>query len=419
MNLIIRVTILFVLVSLVVFVIGGVISFRVMMREVNNEQQRFLDERLDRVTRMIERRNPKDTLRMNKLMVIPLTSLRDEQKSFSDTLVMHSQLQRIEPHLKLNAIKTVAGRSYFITLYDVIIEPDDIREGLVESLVTMYLILLGAVIVIGFLSSYYLLKPFNGTLSVIRNFSLTESNQIVTFPKSGIKEFRRLNLFLEEMTKKVRSDYQSLKEFSENASHELQTPIAIIQGKLDVLLDGSTLDKEQAKLVSSAQHTLHRLKNLSTSLSVLTKIENNEFDKVERVDLSKEVTSIIEEFKELVELKSITLTTEIQADVSIKFDRILCELLLTNLINNAIRHNWENGTIHLELTEESLTVSNSGADLDLDPSELFQRFKKSNQSSSSLGLGLAIVQKICDLYLCQLEYLQQDQQHTIKVSFKG
>lgn len=416
MNLIIRVTILFALVSLVVFFIGGVISFRIMMREVNAEQRHFLNERLDRVVRMIERRKPEDTLRLNKLIIVPLNETRPEGKIFSDTLVMHTQLERIEPHLKLNATKTINNRSYFISLYDVVIEPDDIQEGVVESLVTMYLILLGAVIIIGFLSSYFFLKPFNGTLEVIKGFSLTNPDQKVKFPKSGVKEFRRLNLFLEEMTKKVRSDYQSLKEFSENASHELQTPIAIIQGKLEVLLDTNKLNENQINQISSAQNTLHRLKNLSTSLSILTRIENKEFDQVSPINLSREVKTLLEEFKELIDLKSIELTTDIEDNVMIDADQVLIELLLTNLINNAIRHNWENGTISVTLTKNALEVMNSGVDLEMDPAELFNRFKKSNQSSSSLGLGLAIVKKICDLYSCGLTYTQEDRQHHLRVS---
>ncbi len=415
MNLVIRVTLLFALASLIVFLIGGVISFRVMMREVNDEQRHFLNERMDRVTRMIERRKPTDTLRMNKLVVVPLENLTEERKSFRDTLVIHAQLERLEPHLKLDAIKNVEGRSYQVVMYDVIIEPDDIRDGLEESLVKIYLILLGAVVVVGFIVSTYMLRPFNQTLQAIKKFSIKDQDSKISFPKTGIAEFKRLNFFLEEMTEKVKSDYQSLKEFSENASHELQTPIAIIQGKLEVMMDSNKLDEEQINQISSAQHTLNRLKNLSTSLSILTRIENKEFDKVSALDFSSEVEKMLNEFKELIELKSITLTTEIEPGVSVEMDDVLCELLLTNLINNAIRHNWEDGTIHISLTKEALEVVNSGPDLEGDPNELFQRFKKSNQSSSSLGLGLAIVQKICDLYSCRLEYSQANKQHRMKV----
>jgi signal transduction histidine kinase len=283
----------------------------------------------------------------------------------------------------------------------------------------MYLILLGAVLVIGFISSYYLLKPFRNTLEAIKNFSLRESKKNKRFPQSNIPEFKKLNHFLEEMTLKVSNDYQLLKEFSDNASHELQKPIAIIQGKLDVLLDSNKLEEDHVNQIISIQNTLGRLSSLSKSLSVLTKIENREFDSISIIDLSDEIEKTIGELRELMDLKSINLTTEIIDNVQIKVDRVLFELVLTNLINNAIRHNWKDGNIHIQLKKDSLEITNSGEDLEVEPSVLFQRFKKSNQSSNSLGLGLAIVKKICDYYSYTLEYSQNNEQHTIKIGWSS
>ncbi|MFK7951982.1 MAG: sensor histidine kinase [Ekhidna sp.] len=417
MNLVARITILFVFVSLIVFLIGGFISLDIMIREVDFEQRRFLIERLDRAERLIERRNPTDSIKWRKMVVIPLDEYKEESQMFSDTLVMHSQLERLEPHLKLDVIKNINGKSYLISLYDIIIEKDDIIDGLVESLVTMYLILLAAVLIIGFFASYFILKPFNNTLSIIRNFSLSSSEGDMKFPKSRVSEFKRLNQFLTEMTDKVRSDYQSLKEFSENASHELQTPLAIVQGKMEVLMDADNLTEEQINQVNSAQNTIRRLSNLSSSLSLLTKIDNNEFRNVTNVNLSKTITLMVEEFKELLSLKSIEMKIEIEKEVFTKVDDVLIELLLTNLLNNAIRHNSEKGNITLKLTKDSLIISNTGPAIEGNPSELFQRFKKSNQSSNSMGLGLAIVKRVCDLYQYSISYKYSEKLHSVKVDF--
>ncbi len=416
MNLIVRITILFVFVSLVVFVIGGVISFNVMMREVNQEQRRFLVERLDRIYRMVERREPKDTIKWSKLLVVPLDEFREEQLVFSDTLVMHVQLQRQEPHLRLDAIKNVGKQSYMISLYDIVIEADDIKDGLQESLITMYLILLAAVLIIGFLASYFILRPFNKTLAVIREFSLTKPESI-RFPASRVYEFKRLNQFLKEMTTKVRSDYQSLKEFSENASHELQTPIAVVQSKLELLMDAENLREEQVNQINAVHNAVRRLSRLSRSLALLTKIENQEFANVSEVSLSIVLKRMIDEFKELMDLKSIGSCLKLNHDVKVQADEVLIELLVSNLVNNAIRHNWENGTIFIELGEDYLHVENTGPDLNTNPEMLFQRFKKSNQSTQSLGLGLAIVKKVCDFYNYQISYEQLNEKHAIHISF--
>ncbi|MEO9485161.1 MAG: HAMP domain-containing sensor histidine kinase [Ekhidna sp.] len=417
MNLIVRITVLFVLVSLVVFLIGGVISYNILLGEVNIEQERFLSERLDRMQIRLERKPPDDTLKWTKMMVIPLDSFQQERQSFSDTLVMHSQLERLEPHLLLNAIRNINGKSYEISLYDIIVEADDVRDGLIESLVTMYLILLAAVLIIGFLASYYVLRPFNDTLAVIKSFSLTKPDQELNFPNSRVVEFRRLNDFLMDMTNKVKSDYQSLKEFSENASHEIQTPIAIVQSKLEVLMDGDNLTEEQIQQLSFAQNTIKRLSHLGNALSLITKIDNREFADEATIDLSVTLEQMLEEFKELIELKGIKKVEEVTQGVLVQADRVLIELLLTNLINNAIRHNWEGGELQISLKSDQLKIVNTGPQLEIPTRELFRRFKKSNQSAKSMGLGLAIVKKICDLYDYELCYENLDESHTIHVLF--
>jgi len=337
---------------------------------------------------------------------------------FSDTVVMHSQLEREETHLKLEAVKNVEGKSYFISMYDIIIEPDDIRDGLVESLTKMYLILLGSVLIIGFVASYVILRPFNLTLDEIKKFSLKETDQQLSFPNSRVSEFRKLNKFLAEMTEKVKSDYKSLKEFSENASHEFQTPIAIIQSKLEVLLDSENLSENQVEQLSYIQNAMRRLSNLSNSLALLTKIENKEFSNISNQNISELLSHQIEEFRELFELKAIETDVKIAEGLFLEADKILLELLFTNLLNNAVRHNWEKGQVNIRLEGESLTISNTGPKLSISPADLFSRFKKSNQSSKSMGLGLAIVKKICDRYDFDVNYQFISNLHTIKITFQ-
>ncbi len=416
MNLVVRITLLFVTVALVVFIVGGVISYGVMMREVNLEQERFLLGRLDKVESYISRRPPKDTVTRNDLLIIPLQQLHAERVEFRDTIVIHAQLQRPEPHLKLNAIKNVDGKSYFVSLYDVIIEPDDILDAVTESLVKTYLILLVLIMPVGILVSYYMFRPFRNTLEAIRNFSLKTSDGQVEFPTSRIPEFKKLNAFLDEMTQKVRHDYTVLKEFSENASHEIQTPIAIIQSKLEVLMD-TPLSEGQLDQLIQVQNAIRRLSNVSNSLGMLTKLDNKEFTNVETVHMHEIVTNLLQEFAELVELKNLKLEQHIAGDMQVQADHTLMELLVTNLINNAIRHNEAGGFICVELTATALIVENSGADLSVQPSELFERFKKSNQHVRSSGLGLAIVKKIGELYGFHVSYQQVNRKHTLRVDF--
>jgi len=417
MRLILKITIIYLLISLVVFLLGGLITFEVINREVDFEQKGFLRERLTSVSHMIEHRHLDHPIVRDKIAVYPLTEHHEDTEIvYSDTLVMHATLQRMEPHVKLDVIKNINDRSYKISIYDLIIEQDDIADGVQESLIKMYLLLTVVVLVLSSLTSFWLLKPFNRTLEKIKNFSLRRDKK-VSFEHSRTKEFNKLNQFLEDMMTKMQRDFQNMKEFTENAAHEMQTPLSIASGKLEILLDAENLNEEQLAMITSAQQSLKRLSKLNKSLSLLTKIENKEFENVQEIDLSEELKRQIYDFDELIKLKSIVLSTVIEEHVHVKMDSVLCGVLITNLLQNAIRHNKEHGEIDITLDHTRLEISNTGDSLSTDPQLLFERFRKANQSHESLGLGLAIVKKIIDTSGFKIDYRYKDNKHIIEVQF--
>ena len=249
MKLIYKYTLWYLIISLLVFVLGGLITYQILKQEISREQERFLQERLTYVERMIERRQPDSTLVRDKIVVEPLsTATADTTIVFSDTLVMHSTLERMEPHTKLEVVRSIGDRYYKILLFDVIVEQDDIVESVKESMIKTYLLLTGAVLLLGVFAGLFLFRPFNQTLNLIRNFDIDKGKPI-TQAKSGTQEFDKLNQFLEEMTTKIQTDYRALKEFSENASHEMQTPLANAIGKLELLLDNPQMGPEETEKV--------------------------------------------------------------------------------------------------------------------------------------------------------------------------
>ncbi|MBL6447975.1 HAMP domain-containing histidine kinase [Fulvivirga sp. 29W222] len=417
MKLIFKITLLYLLISLVVFLIGGLITHQIIMREVVFEEQRFLKERLDFAIRMIERRKLHKPFERDKIKIIPLgTRAKETEIAFSDTVVMHSTLQRMEPHNKLDVVKKVGDQYYKVTLYDLIVEEDDVAEGVNEALIKVYLLLLVVVLILSWVASVFLLKPFNFTLEHIKNFSLRKNDHI-KYKKSSTREFDKLNKFVEEMTEKIQTDYQSLKEFTENASHEMQTPLSIANGKLELLMESDNLTDEQVALIVSAQGSVQRLSRMGKALSLLTKIENKEFESTEEIDLNKLLSKLLFDFKELAGLKSIKIETEIQENVKVKIDNTLAAIMVTNLIQNAIRHNYEEGWVKVVLSAKSLSISNTGAALKSDPGLLFERFRKDNQSKESIGLGLSIVKKICEVSSFDITYQHQDESHKIEIIF--
>ena len=416
MKLTLKFTLLFLLISLGVFFLGGVITYQVVKKEIDEEQERFLLERLDFFTRWIERRNPTEPFIRDKIQVYPLESGIETDVVFSDTVVMHSTLERLEPHFKLDVTKEVKGRLYRISMYDLIVEQDDIVDSVRESMIKFYLLLTAVMLLVGGIAGVVLFKPFNRTLDEIKSFRIDQEESL-TFNKTGTVEFNKLNDFLREMTAKIQQDYRSLKEFTENASHEMQTPLTNAIGKLELLLTTGELNAEDTDRVIATLSSLKHLSKMGQSLNLLTKIDNREFEKIEQVNFSQKLCRALENFRELMDLKSISLDTQHQDDVMVSMDPTLTTILINNLLSNAIRHNHEHGSIKTFLDHQGFSISNTGAAPAVDPSTLFDRFRKDRQKSEGLGLGLAIVKKICDYSGFLVDYLYQDQEHKLKITF--
>lgn len=418
MRLLLKITIIFLLQALAVFLVGSVITYQVFKNEVIMEEQRFLMERLQQTERMIKRMNISKEFKREKLIIQPLgTSGTETEPMFSDTLVMHSTLDRIEPHTKLNVTRKIGEQLYKITLYDIIIEQDDIVDGVKESMIKIYFLLILVFLLGTILLSTWIFRPFNLTLQRIKQFSI-KGNDALEWSKSGTTEFNQLNRFLDEMTSKIRRDYKSLKEFTENASHEMQTPLAIIKGKMELLMNDDNLTEDQRTIVSETILSIEKQSKMVQSLALLTKIENKEFSDDEIVDLSKQLKEMLDQFSEMISLHNLNLKSQIDDQVTVKIDPHLLRVLFQNLIGNAIKYNIENGDIEVVLKVTELTIKNTGQPIDSDPSQLFQRFRKIDQTSESLGLGLSIVKQICDTYGIPIEYTVSNRSHILKLDFR-
>ncbi len=406
------------LIASLVFLVGATFSYNAMSREIELEEQYFLEERLQSAVRYLERRMPTEEVRREKLLITPLDSLTEETEAvFSDTLVTHSTLQRIEPHTKLDVIKKVNGMAYKIMLFDLVVEEDDIQDAVQESMIKTYLLLFVVTLILSLIASFYVFGPFQKTLAIIKEFSVKDELG-VTFPNTSTSEFKKLNTFIMDMMKGARKDYLALKEFSENASHEIQTPLSIAQGKLELLMESTDdLTEDQMELISSALYALKRLSKLGNSLSLLTKIENQEFSDFDEVNMTKLISRFLFDFRELVELKDIKLMSEVSANVKVSGNLVLLELLVTNLLNNAVRHNYSGGEIFVRLLPQKLVVRNTGEPIKGDEKDIFRRFKKGSENPDSLGLGLSIVKKICSEHQFEIEYTRIDEQHTFTVSW--
>lgn len=255
-------------------------------------------------------------------------------------------------------------------------------------------------------------KPFRETLDQLKTFSLNNQTKI-EFSKTDVSEFDELNQSLTKLIEHNVSVYKTQKEFTENASHELQTPLAILKNKLDILLQNQDLTEKQYQIAEEMNRALSRSSRINKNLLLLAKIDNKQFDS-ETFHLDKVLNQSLEILQEHFEQKNISVNTEISDNVKVNGNIGLTEVLINNLILNAIRHTSINGSILIRLSQSEFEVSNSGTGK-LNGDLLFKRFSRFSKDNNGSGLGLAIVKEICKSQNWTIDYRFENHNHIFSV----
>lgn len=292
------------------------------------------------------------------------------------------------------------------------------NEDLILILVLTLFILLSSAFIISFFSTRRLNKTvwadFEYNLHEIESFSLSLGKDI-SLLKSDTEEFERLNNVVVDFTRKLKSDYTMLKEFTENASHEIQTPLSIALLNLEEILQ-QDLKEETFQKVAKSISALKRLSTLNQSLILLAKIENKQFISDKEISFKEIVTHKEEEFSMLFETKALDVKFQAEQDFTVKMNEQLADLLINNLFSNAVNHNVKGGNIRIFMQAGSLEICNTGENNLLTDDTIFNRFVRGNPKS--YGLGLAIVKKICETHNLDIHY-KKDGLHCFTVKAKS
>jgi signal transduction histidine kinase len=218
------------------------------------------------------------------------------------------------------------------------------------------------------------------------------------------------------MTSKMSADYKNQKKFTENASHEFQTPLAIIKGKIDVLLQENTLKEEAMTLLIAIEEAASRLSRINKSLLLLSKIENQQYEKTDTVALLPLLEKIKALNEDFILDKKIAFFDEATEELDFKINSELCFILINNLIQNAIRHNVKDGKITITIKNKTLIISNTGVLEALNEVSIFERFEKKSSNVNSIGLGLAIVKEIAEANAIEVVYQYENNRHAFSLN---
>lgn len=312
---------------------------------------------------------------------------------------------------------TRSGKGYIITIFQILSEKEELLEDISLYVFLLFFLLLLISILSNYLISKKLWKPFYYSVNKAVNFNI-QSDAPLDLPYTDINEFRQLNKVFDKMTRKMRNDYLNLKEFNENAAHEIQTPLAIIRSKTDLLMQTKNLKKDSIDLIKSINDATTKLFKLNQGLLLISKIENQYFYEKTKVSLKQIIENFLDNYKEIMQLKKITVDLEMKEEAIIEINEGLADILISNLLSNAVRYNVNGGFIKCYIDSACIIFTNSGLPLRTDPEKLFMRFQKDSDNPQSVGLGLSIVKKIVDLHGMKINYSYYNNVHEIKLFYQ-
>lgn len=339
----------------------------------------------------------------NKIEVVPVSKRQSVSESFTDTLILNRYDNELTPFRQLTFYEPIHGVMHRVSIRKSLIQTYRLIEVITATMVVFLGLLLLGMFWFQRRLSGQLWYPFYNTLSRIKQFDLSHNSPLDLSP-TNITEFNELNDVLQKMAAKMQQDYRSLKEFTENASHEIQTPLALINAKVEQLIQTESLSETQTHWIETIYQASRRISRLTQGLLLLAKIENRQFSDSQQIDLANLLTQKLADMDDVLSFRDLSIQIGPTAPFDVHLPTALADSLVTNLVNNAIKHNQPEGRIELTSTAAQLCLRNTGGPLVTDPERLFERFKKESASSDSVGLGLAIVRQICDSYGLQIVY---------------
>jgi signal transduction histidine kinase len=399
------------------FLLSGICYYFLISYLLVHELDEALDDYRYRVERYVDKNHALPPIgNMDDTRVDYVSVPASEHGTFVTTVVITDRIEkRSHNYRQLSYTIPVLNRNYRVTLAKPIEGVKLLIRTVVGITVAMLMIIIATALILNQVILSRLWKPFYDSLSAMKSFKLGKKS-LPVFPESNIDEFVFMNSLLEETVTRAEAEYQALKEFTENASHEIQTPLAIIRSKLDLVIQEEGLSEKQTQALTSAYSGIKRMTKLNQSLLLLAKIENRQFVTTAPLNLREKIEEKLEQFQEFWQNNGIVWNSDLQT-AHINSNPELIDILLSNLIGNAGRHNIEGGHIFVKLTPEELIVENSGPQAPLDSGKLFRRFYKEAQHSQHNGLGLSIVKQICDQLHIDIQYDFYEGRHQFRLKW--
>lgn len=394
-----------------------------MVREINDEADDSLEQY---ATLIITRCREGRTLPQlnsgtnNSYTIEPISEAQAKPRlraTFHDEVFYIPEKRETEPaRVMTKAFKNSDGRYLLLEVATPTFEKNDLVETILWWTVTLFAALVIIVIIVATLSIRGTLRPLYALLRWLDGY--TPGQRYVNVPNdTNIAELRRLNEAAQSAVERSEELLDRQKQFIGNASHELQTPLAVVSNRVEHLINNTAPTAEQLDELVKIDRSLRHSIRLNRTLLQLTRIESGEVAESEDVDIVELVTEAVDNCRDIYSTKGITCTVACPDNLYIYVNESLAHMLVTNLTKNAFVYSDTQSHIDISITHKQLCIANDGREA-LDRSRVFDRFYTKSVREGSTGLGLAIVKSICDHYGYGVEYSFENGRHIFTVTFR-
>lgn len=401
-------TFAYLIITFIVFIVTAEVMMVYIDKYMDDELEerfRFSEQKAERHFRKSKTKSDRfRNVEFKKLDTAPDINL---YPSYRDTTLLRHDASEHEPHRIKTRLINDNENYYEMSIYVRTGEYFFLRKVILNTLLPAYIILTILVVLINKFLSGILFRPFYKILEQMKTFSLGKKLDNID---TNTREFNDMQNLFQNMIKRIEDDYKNLKEYTENMSHEMQTPLSVMRSKIEHLLTDSEVMEKQSEIVKQIYSEVNHLSNLGSALNLLTKIENKEFHNPQNLYTKEIIEKHTAKISELAALKSLNISLDLSEDHSLYIDPILFDIILTNLIRNSLKYSDPGSEIKIQ-TSEKFEISNDGNPLNEHHSKLFERFYSVDKGNKSLGLGLSIVKKICEINNITIFYNYENARH--------
>ncbi len=423
MKLVYRITSRISLALLLLMALWATLFYFIIVEEINDETDDSLEDYSEYIitralageTLLVENNGTNNSYHITEV-TLEYVMKNPAIRYYDEMIYIHSKSET-EPARILKTIFSDSQNKYYeLTVSIPTIEKSDLQETILHWIIFLYLGLLLIIIGLNWIILQRNFRPLYRLLNWLDNFSVKKK---FSEPDINTKtsEFQKLNEAIVRSARRNIETYEQQRLFIGNASHELQTPLAVCLNRLELLAEDSQLTEKQLEEIIKTKQSLNHAIKLNKTLLLLTKIENNQFPEKKEIIVNNLLKKIVKDYSEIYSARHIQASINENTIIKLNMNETLAFMLFGNLLKNAFVHNCENGSIDILITNNNISISNTCNSGILNTNYVFERFYQESKKEGSTGLGLSLSKSICNLYKMDIRYKYSEGKHFFEIFF--